>query len=168
MESQIFSIGQLPEDQVSTPHAESTVHLGIGNGRLERTDRSIISRALRLLLNRHPKLRRLLYEFRSFLQRSRIAVSNTDIYQVSTGFEYLETEEGHDYLNIRSHARIQHIQKISSIPWATPIDWKTHLDSWDQGVEWAIRTFGSGSSLPDEHKALLAAELSYKRPTLLS
>lgn len=38
-----------------------------------------------------------------------------------------------------------------------------HCESWDQGVEWAIRNLGSDSSLSDEHKGLLASELSYRK-----
>jgi hypothetical protein len=128
---------------------------------------SIISRSLARYLDRHPLLRRLLFECRSFLHRSRIALRNTDIYRLSTGPVYLDSPEGHTYSNIRSLARIQHIKSIvSTLSWATPIEWKTHLESWEQGVEWAVCNLGSGSSLPDEHKALLASELAYQRHEL--
>ena len=103
-------------------------------------------------------------ECRSFQMRIRIAIGNTEPFRVATGFLYLESPNGYSYLNTRSLARNEHIRMFApNLPSATPLDWKGHLESWDQGVEWVVRNLGSGSSSPDEHKALLASKLSYRR-----
>jgi hypothetical protein len=161
---------RLSEGQVSTlcapPCSECS---GKENKHGECSLPSRLRRALVESLNRNPRLQRLLWECCSFRHRIYIALrgvaSSSDIYQAPMGFLYLEGSDGHPYLNTRSLARIEHIRKIASIlPWATPIDWKTHADSWDQGVEWAVCNLGSCSPLPDEHKVLLSSELTYQGP----
>jgi hypothetical protein len=68
-------------------------------------------------------------------------------------------------MNIRNRGRNECIEAFaSSHSWATPLDWKMHCETWDQGVEWAVRNLGSCSTLPDAQKELLAAELSYQGP----
>jgi hypothetical protein len=150
----------MQSDRTSPPSAPPSYSWGTGS--ISSMGKELCSKLSRIAARRGLQLRRLLYECRSFQHRIRIALNNTDVYRLPMGFEYLESPERCVYLNIRCHARIQHIQKISSIPWATPIDWKTHLESWDAGVEWAVSNLGSGSTLPDQHKALLASELSYE------
>jgi hypothetical protein len=111
------------------------------------------------------RLGRLMSEFRNCVHRIGIALRNSDAYRVPMGFLYLESPNGRVYLNTRNLARSDYIGKlVSNLHPATALDWKSHCDAWDQGVEWAVGTLGSGSSLTDEHKALLASELSYRGP----
>jgi hypothetical protein len=120
------------------------------------------------LLERHPRLQKLLWECHSFRIRIRVAIGSNEPYRVPTGFLWLESPNGDACMNTRSLARSEHIQKVAStVPWATPLDWRTHLQSWEAGVEWAVRNLGSDSSLSDEHKALLSSELSYQGPKQL-
>lgn len=94
-------------------------------------------------LDGHQRLRGLLYECRSFVYRIQIALHSRDMYLLSTGPVYLESSQGYSYRNIRSRGRIEHIKRIAStLPWATPIDWKTHLESWDQGSGMGCRQPG--------------------------
>lgn len=112
-----------------------------------------------------PRLRRVLWEFRSFRNRIRTVWSNNDSYRCSSSFAYLEAPSGSVYENTRSNGRIECIRTcVSRNPWATPLDWKMCSDAWDQGVEWALRNLDFDSSSTSEHKEVLKSELSYKGP----
>lgn len=114
----------------------------------------------------HLRLCNMLSELCSFRHRMYIATQNSELFRVPTGFVFLESPGGASYLNTRSLGRSEHIQTVSTTyPWATPLDWKLHCESWDSGVEWAIHNLGCGSSLADEHKRLLISELSYRGPS---
>lgn len=117
-------------------------------------------------LEKQPRLQKVLWECGSFQHRIRIALSSSDTYRLPMGSLSLESPVDQCvYTNTRCLARIQHIQTVAAnLRWATPLDWKAHLESWEAGVQWASRTLGSGSALSDEHKALLASDLSYKIP----
>jgi hypothetical protein len=159
---------QLSGDQVSMVCAASSACSDRENEHVGSNLVSIFSRKGSALLDRFPRLRRVLWECGSFLRRIRIALSSSYTDEVPTGFVWLDGNDGSSYLNTRSLARSEHIEKIAStLPWATPLDWQTHLQSWEEGVEWALRNLGSGSSLPDEHKTLLSSELSYQGPKQL-
>jgi hypothetical protein len=94
--------------------------------------------------------------------RNRCKKESSDL---DAGNLYLRTTDGRSVLNIRAHGRIECIEKVAAKhPWTSSADWGISLEAWDQGVEWAVRTLGSGSALSDEHKALLASELTYKSP----
>ena len=165
-ESYLTSDLGLAERQASTPNAlHSAFHSDKEIEGAGQTRTSIIARRLQTLLDRHPRLQRLLWECCSFRHRIRIALSSSYASQAPKDFLWLEGPDGCAYLNIRSLARNEHIRRVSSsLLWATPIDWRSHGDSWNQGVQWAVRNLGSGSPLADEHKALLASESSYHGP----
>jgi hypothetical protein len=80
---------------------------------------------------------------------------------LDAGRLYLRSRDGHLLPNNRTRGRIECIRKVaSSYPWTTSADWRISLDAWDQGVEWAVRTLGSDSTLSEEHKALLGSEVA--------
>lgn len=112
-------------------------------------------------LRKHPRLRMLLSECRSFFHRSYIVLTSKDTHRVPMGSAYLESLSGRVYENIRTDACIRDTERSSSNrPWATPLDWTAYRDSWEAGVEWALSTLSSDSTLDSEHKALLIS----KRP----
>jgi hypothetical protein len=118
-----------------------------------------------LWLWRHPRLHMFLLEFRSFFQRSRIVWSRSQREPSHKDFVWLRGDDGRSYLNTRRCGRSENIEKISSIhPWATPVDWELWRQSWDEGVEWAIRNLDFGSPSTSAHKALLASEPTYSLP----
>jgi hypothetical protein len=159
---------ELAGDQVSMVCAASSPCSDRENEHVGPIPASIFSRVMCALLDHFPRLQRVLWECGSFLRRIQIALSSSYIDEVPTGFVWLDGNEGFSYLNTRSFARSEHIEKIAStLPWATPLDWQTHLQSWEAGVEWAVRNLSSGSSLPDEQKALLSSELTYQGPKQL-
>jgi hypothetical protein len=144
-------------DQASLPYARRSSHS-------HTTDTNALnlrfSRAVDLYLYRHPRLHMLGLETRSFLHRIGIVLSNSESHRVPTGFSWAASPPESSPLDTRAYGRIEHIRKLCSIhPWATPIDWKTHLDSWDQGVEWAAHSHGRVTS--SEGKAAMESELTY-------
>jgi hypothetical protein len=54
----------------------------------------------------------------------------------------------------------------STHPWATVVDWGLWEQSWDAGVEWAIRNLDFDSPSTSAHKALLVSEPEYLSPHL--
>jgi hypothetical protein len=111
-----------------------------------------------------PRLRRVLLECRTFRSRIQSVLSNTDSYRCPSSFAFLEAPSGCVYENTRSNGRIECIRKLASTNPSTPLDWRLWMESWDQGVEWAVRNLDFDSPSTSEHKALLASELSYKGP----
>jgi hypothetical protein len=111
-----------------------------------------------------PRLRRFLWEYRNFLHRIGIVWNNSDSYRCPSSFAFLEASSGCVYENTRSNGRIECIRKLASMNPSTPLDWRLWMESWDQGVEWALRNLDFDSPSTSEHKALLAWELSYKGP----
>ena len=87
---------------------------------------------------------------------------------LTVGHLYLQSRKEHFLPNSRMHGRIDCIKRIASNhPWSTSADWRLAVDAWDQGVEWAVRTLGSDSTLSEEHKIVLASELTYQGPKQL-
>jgi hypothetical protein len=115
---------------------------------------------------KHPRLHIALLEFRSFLRRIQIVCSTSEMELPRKDFVWLQDDDGCLHLNTRSCDRNENIQMLaSSHDWATPLDWALWQQSWDQGAEWAIRTFYSDSPSTNVHKALLASELAYVPPS---
>lgn len=110
-------------------------------------------------LRKHPTLRMFLSECRSFVHRSYIVLTSKDTHRVPMGFVFVESPTGRVYENIRAAACIRDTERISSNrSWATPLDWAAYRDSWEAGVEWALRTLGSDSTLDSEHKTLFVSK----------
>lgn len=109
-----------------------------------------------------PRLRVVLSELRSLLPRIRMRFGKESSPLV-VGRLFLESQRGHLLPNKRLHGRIECIKTVASkYQWTSPVDWRIAVGAWDQGVEWAVHNFGSCTSLPEEHKSLLASELSYR------
>jgi hypothetical protein len=118
-----------------------------------------IFQALAHKLRKYPRLRMLLSECRNFCLRSYIVLTSKNAHRVPMGSVYLVAPTGRVYQNIRAAACIQNTERISSSrPWATPLDWSAYRDSWEAGVEWALSTLASDSTLDSEHKALLISK----------
>lgn len=111
-----------------------------------------------------PLLRVAWSEVRTLASRIRMRCGKESS-PLDAGRLYLRSQDGRLLPNSRTHGRIDCIRKVaSSHPWTTSADWRISVDAWDQGVEWAVRTLGSDSTLSEEHRALLASELTYKSP----
>lgn len=113
-----------------------------------------------LYLHLPPLLHIIWSETRILPQRIRNRYSRKGS-RLDVGYLYLRATDGRSVRNIRAHGRIDCIERlVSNRPWTTSEDWRIALDAWDQGVEWAVHTLGSDSTLSEEHKALLASELT--------
>jgi hypothetical protein len=95
-----------------------------------------------------------------------IRLNPSDFESGSLGPLYLEHPDptvDKPYENLRCFARIRLLREIApSARITSSLDWKSQVEIWDKGVEWAVHNLGPDSELPEEHKAVLRSELTYK------
>lgn len=147
---------RLPDDPASLPYEHHSPYSGTQQMNARKTG---FARRFLLFLSRHPRLHMLGLESRNFAHRIGIVLNSNDSHRVPIGPVWVAGPGVSSRVNTHAIERSEYIQRLaSSRPWETPLDWKAHLESWEQGAEWAFYNQGNadkndGMMVPDSEWA---------------